>query len=428
MSADQAMTILIVDDNAQYREAFTRALLLEGYEVREAADADEALRSIQAEIPDLVVTDLQMRTDREGLDLIEILKAFDPLIPVIMISGVGSFEEGALATRLGAVHVIHKSRIEDEMEAFFETIRAAHADCRRSRGQLAHVAEAREGAPGPERDARITEVKALLADPDVDPYVKGEAYDAIATLGVPELLREFERDRKAAAASDRYEELSKAALARLRAELTDYDALDKEGKRALTTAEYLYGTQGKGGTPDFARSSAFSYSLAVECEVRARLKGRITRLANAPANRRLFEACMDTRKRQVAPEFQHSLLLSVRGRKIHFAMANVNYIIQGMLARKGNFRADGLKDVGILLICFARAYSFARWGQRIDVRNPMRVKGLESDSQVLALAGLLIRLQYARNPYVHPETGKRERLADLRQTALDCLNELNKVG
>ncbi len=422
------MKILIVDDNAQYRDAFVRTILLEDYEACEAADTDEALRVVVEQRPDVVVTDLQMRTDREGLDLIEILKAYDPLLPIIMISGVGTFEEGALATKMGATHVIHKGRIEEEMESFFDTVRAAYDAASESRKQLAVITAAREQGTLEEGDARLSTIRGLLAGEDSDPYVRSEAFDFIATMADPELLLESERKMQAASASDRYKELSADAEKCLRAELPDYDKLNKESKRALTTAEYLFSTQGESGAPDFARSIAFSYSLAVECEVRARLKGRVTRLANDPANVRLFEACVDVKARRVDMAFQRSLMQATRSRKIHFAIANVKYILLGMLARKGNFKADGLKDVGILLICFARHYSFPRWGQLINVENPMRVKGLQSDDEALTLAGLLIAIQYARNPYVHPDAGKCERLPNLRQLALDCLNELSKVG
>jgi DNA-binding response OmpR family regulator len=420
--------ILIVDDNAQYREAFVRTILLENYEVCEAPDTDEALRIVMEQQPDVVVTDLQMRTDREGLDLIEILKAYDPLLPVIMISGVGSFEEGALATKVGAAHVIHKSRIEDEMKGFFETVRTAHAAATRSREQLVVVAAAREQGVFEEGDARLDVIRRLLADDDVDPYVKGEAFDFIASRTNPDLLRESLSTMQAAVSSERYEELCADAVERLRAELPDFGQLARDSKRALTTAEYLLGAQGESGAPDFARSIAFSYSLAVECEVRARLKGRITRLANDPQNRRLFEACVDPKSGRVDAAFQGSLMVGARRRNIKFTIANVKYILLGLLSRKGKFKADGLKDVGIILLCFARHYAFPRWGQQIKVENPMRVRGLQSDDQVLTLAGLLIKLQYARNPYVHPNTGKCERLAALRQTALDCLNELSRVG
>ena len=44
--------VLIVDDNQNYRQAFTRNLLLEGYEVFEAEDSDEALEYLEREAAD----------------------------------------------------------------------------------------------------------------------------------------------------------------------------------------------------------------------------------------------------------------------------------------------------------------------------------------------------------------------------------------
>jgi len=108
------MKILVVDDNAPYREAFKRAVLVEGHEVCEAADSQQAMARVLSDSPDVVVTDLQMREDREGLDLIEILKAFDPLLPLIMISGVGSFEEGrwprSWAQRMSFTRAVSRTR------------------------------------------------------------------------------------------------------------------------------------------------------------------------------------------------------------------------------------------------------------------------------------------------------------------------------
>jgi len=422
------MKILVVDDNAQYREAFKRAILLEGYEACEASHAEEALLKIQSEPPDVVVTDLQMRTEREGLDLIEILKAFDPLMPVIMISGVGSFEEGALATRLGAAHVIHKSSIEEEMEGFFEAIRAAHEAARRGREQLALIARAREESAGGNGAALFSDVKALLTDPDVDPAVRGEAYDLIAAVSEQDLLRESEGDMRAAAATAQFEEMQAAALTRLRAAIPEYDALAEDSRKALATAEYLYGMQDEGSAGmDLSRSIAFSYCFAVETEARARLKGKITRLGSDRMNQRIFEACLERKSRCLDLEFQQQLLQAARSREIKFTMDNIKHVLLGLIHRKERYKPDGLKDVGILLLCFARHYSFHKWGKTLQVKNPMRVKGLTSEDDIVGLAGLLIKLQYARNPYIHPDVHKREQLTALRQIAFDCLNELTKV-
>ena len=427
MTTDQPIKILIVDDNAQYREAFKRTLLLENYEVCEAADADEAIAVIESQSPDVVVTDLQMRTDREGLELIETIKASDPFLPVIMISAVGSFEEGALATRMGAVHVIHKSRIEDEMESFFETIRQSHESCRKSRSQLAMIARARQHRDLKEDDDRVEAVRALLDDPDADPHVQGEAYDFITSISEVEMLRRSELDMQNASESDRDQETYAAALAKLNDNLAGYDGLGDDSRQALATAEYLYELQENRELLDFSRTVAFSYCFAVECEVRIRLKGKITRLASNRINQRIFEACMDKKTRRVDMGFQQNLMLAARNRGVHFTIDNVKAVLMSLMGGEGRFRANGLKDIGILLLCFAREYSFSKWGQTIRVKNPLNVKGLQYEDEVLALAGSLIDLQYARNPYIHPDVKKREQLAKLRQTALDCLNELSRV-
>jgi len=427
MRTDIPTRVLIVDDNQQYRDALKRALLLEEFDVCEAAHADAALEILQTHPPDVVVTDLQMRTEREGLDLIETVRATDPLLPVIMISAVGSFEEGALATKLGAVHVIHKSRIEEELEGFLETVRTANDASCRSREQLGVVARAQASGELKEGDEHVSAVKALLADPDVDPYVKGEAYDVIISIGQGDMLRESESSMREAAASGQYEELNAAALARLRAVLSGYDALQEDSRKALVTAEYLYGLEDEPTAPDFARTVAFSYCFAVENEVRARLKGRITRLGSDRLNQRIFEACVDKKARRVDMGLHQELMQAVRSRGIKFTIDNVRNVIFGLIHRKERYKPDGLKDVGILLLCFARDYSFSKRGQQIEVRNPMRVKGLPYDDDIINLAGLLISLQFARNPYIHPDVQKRERITTIRQTTFDCLNALSRV-
>ncbi len=83
---DAAARVLIVDDNAQYRQAFCRNLAVQGMEAIEAENADEALDRLKSDPPDVMVTDLQMRTATEGLDLIRgnalkvtVVLAFTPL-------------------------------------------------------------------------------------------------------------------------------------------------------------------------------------------------------------------------------------------------------------------------------------------------------------------------------------------------------------
>ena len=425
MSDEQAIQILIVDDNAQYRDALKGILLLEQHEVLEAEDIDEALRIVQAHTPDVVVTDLQMRTDREGLDLIEILKGYDPVLPVIMISAVGSFEEGALATRLGAVHVIHKSRIEEEMVGFLATIRQSHQEARKNREWLALIASARESDTLDADSEALRAIQRLLADPDVDIYVKSEAYECVRSSGEP--LSVSDAEMRQVSESDPGHEIYDQAVGRLEAQVPSYRALMEDSRKALTTAEYLYGLQEERALLDFSRTIGFSYAFAVENQFRVTLKGKITRLMGTRQSEELIRSFLDTRGQRVDMSFQHNLLMVARGRHIQFTMENVRHLLHRMLRQGKKFKIDGLKDVGMLLMFFGRCYEFAKPGARVTVENPLRVKGL-SESEVLDLAARLIALQYARNPYVHAGAGKLEKLSILRDAAINCLNDMSRVS
>lgn len=86
--------VLIVDDEALIREGIA-ATIQSGCPrfgpIYEASDGDEALNLAHEISPDLVITDIQMPR-RDGIDLIEQLKADNPDLSVIIISGFDDFE------------------------------------------------------------------------------------------------------------------------------------------------------------------------------------------------------------------------------------------------------------------------------------------------------------------------------------------------
>jgi len=78
--------ILVVDDDAQFRETPVQMLRLEGHKVSFAADGLEALDLIQRTTPDLIITDILM-PKMDGVEAIVELarRGFD--VPIIAISG-----------------------------------------------------------------------------------------------------------------------------------------------------------------------------------------------------------------------------------------------------------------------------------------------------------------------------------------------------
>lgn len=80
--------ILIADDDQQVRVMLKMTLERAGYEVIEAEDGNEAVKKFRDECPDLVVTDIVM-PEKEGIETIMELRALDPLVRIIAISGGG---------------------------------------------------------------------------------------------------------------------------------------------------------------------------------------------------------------------------------------------------------------------------------------------------------------------------------------------------
>lgn len=96
--------ILIAEDNPILRATLARTLEALGHTVVVAPDGIEAETATCREPVDLVLTDLIM-PERDGLELIQVLKRYRPELPIIAMSGGGrakAFELSELARDLGA--------------------------------------------------------------------------------------------------------------------------------------------------------------------------------------------------------------------------------------------------------------------------------------------------------------------------------------
>jgi two-component system nitrogen regulation response regulator NtrX len=111
-----AQDILIVDDETDIRELIGGLLEDEGYEARYAADADGALAAIRHRKPALAVLDVWLQGSRlDGIALLEEIKAADPDLPVVVISGHGTIETAVAAIRKGAFDFIEKPFKSDKL-------------------------------------------------------------------------------------------------------------------------------------------------------------------------------------------------------------------------------------------------------------------------------------------------------------------------
>lgn len=109
--------ILIADDEPSVLEVMRRILAVDGHEVIEARDGEEAVRKIRTEQPALALIDLFMPR-KEGLETIMQLRKNHPDLKIIAISG-GNPTHGMsfldMAARLGAHRTMAKPFSMEEM-------------------------------------------------------------------------------------------------------------------------------------------------------------------------------------------------------------------------------------------------------------------------------------------------------------------------
>lgn len=98
--------ILVVDDERSIRDTLKEILEFEGYLVDVAEDGAAALKSLNAKIYDLILSDIKM-PKVDGMEfLAEALQITD--VPIVMISGHGTIETAVEALKLGAYDYIAK--------------------------------------------------------------------------------------------------------------------------------------------------------------------------------------------------------------------------------------------------------------------------------------------------------------------------------
>jgi len=100
-------TILIVDDEEKIRATLRGVLSDEGFRVLDTDGTTNVLELVTTERPQLVILDIWM-PQIDGIELLELLKAQEPELPVIVISGHGTIETAVRTTKLGAVDFLEK--------------------------------------------------------------------------------------------------------------------------------------------------------------------------------------------------------------------------------------------------------------------------------------------------------------------------------
>lgn len=128
--------ILVVDDEANARNALAELLRDEGYSVETAADGFKALPKLEAFQPDLLLTDLMM-PHIDGISLMKKARQLDPQLAVVVMTAFGAIETAVSAMRQGAADYLTKPLNLEELQISVErTLEARRLQS--EAGQLRH--------------------------------------------------------------------------------------------------------------------------------------------------------------------------------------------------------------------------------------------------------------------------------------------------
>ncbi|MCK6546599.1 diguanylate cyclase [Myxococcota bacterium] len=136
-------TVLIVDDEPDVLDSLRMILELEGFDVRPALDADEALDELDG--ADLVLTDMSM-PGATGLELLEEIRRRKPHLPIAMMTAHASVDVALKAMQAGAYdyllkpyqaeEIILKVKLGLRLSRYEHELRARNEELERTQAEL----------------------------------------------------------------------------------------------------------------------------------------------------------------------------------------------------------------------------------------------------------------------------------------------------
>ncbi|MCX5853172.1 MAG: sigma-54 dependent transcriptional regulator [Deltaproteobacteria bacterium] len=112
-------TILVVDDDLAHRTMLRTLISGWGYTVVEADDGGTAIEAVQRQPFDLVLMDIRM-VKVSGLEALNEIKRFNPVIPLIIMTAYASVETAVKALKEGAYDYLTKPLDFDELRITME--------------------------------------------------------------------------------------------------------------------------------------------------------------------------------------------------------------------------------------------------------------------------------------------------------------------
>lgn len=121
--------ILLVDDQPDFLEPISFVLKAKGYEILQANNGEEAIKTIKSGQPHIVFLDVKMPI-MGGVETLRRIREFDKEIPVVMLTGLPDEESLSEARQLGISGFFPKRGDLEQLGNIIETILRTHKKLR----------------------------------------------------------------------------------------------------------------------------------------------------------------------------------------------------------------------------------------------------------------------------------------------------------
>src|SRR6266404_7935073 len=112
--------ILVVDDYMVTCELLCEVFTHEGFDTSLEHSGEGAFSALSVSQPDLLLSDIRMKTRLDGLSLLELVRRDHSAIPVVLMTAFGSIETAIRAVKQGAFEYLSKPFDIDKMVATVE--------------------------------------------------------------------------------------------------------------------------------------------------------------------------------------------------------------------------------------------------------------------------------------------------------------------
>ncbi len=175
MKQQKKLSILIIDDEPEYREVLRNILDLNGYNSRSVESGEEGLSLLEGGGFDVLLTDLLM-TGIDGIEVLERAKQLDARVQVIIVTGYGTVHNAVEAMKKGAFGYFVKSHDPEELVLELKKIeRIKHLEIDNQKLRVQHADNSFLLESANERFNNVLDVAEKVAQNDSNVLLLGES-------------------------------------------------------------------------------------------------------------------------------------------------------------------------------------------------------------------------------------------------------------